>query len=156
MSTYSLRKNASRGFPLPSWTHTWAWRARHCSLSVHLGLRKPPQHIQTSEITPAPSVRPRTHACCRKKMNLSAAPRARAGRAALWDTAEEIKDEKEKRVNQWPASKTKGIMWQGKREAHYSSDFIRTQTYLQCHNVVAGTHARTHAHDGVKHVHSKC
>lgn len=58
--------------------------------------QKPPQHIQSAEITPAHSVGPRTHAyCTRQDMNICGAC---AGPAALSDLRrEEIKDERLRR-----------------------------------------------------------
>lgn len=55
------------------------------------------RHIQSTDITPAPSVCPRTHACCtRQDMNISADPQHCAGRAALSELQqEEIEDEEQ-------------------------------------------------------------
>lgn len=127
--------------------HTWkicVWTACPCLRSVHLCLAKPPQHIQSSEITPAPSVCPRTHACCtRQDMNICRSPALHRSSCTLWATA----------GGNWrwrtgksigPGFKTNGICGQGESRAHCRSYFtLNPKTFTISPRGKTHTHART-------------
>lgn len=100
-TTYSFQETTRRFSHTRTYTQYLFEQHVHAR-SVHLCLTKPPQHIQSSEITPAPSVCPRTHACCtRQDMNISATLRHCAGRTALSCSRRKLKMKKRQINRAW-------------------------------------------------------